>query len=141
VDVRRGDASTVADAPFDGMLINAGVTHPLDCWLDALARGGRMMLPVTAGIPAMGATLGKGVVALLTRGADDRFAARVVGLVAIYSAVGVRDDSLNERIGQALMGGPAQWQNVAALRRDRHEPLATCWLHTPASCFSTVQVS
>ena len=53
---------------FDAILVNAGVTHPLDVWLDALAPGGRMMLPLTAAMPAMGSTLGKGVVVLRDQG-------------------------------------------------------------------------
>ena len=36
------------DGPFDAMLVNAGVTHPLDSWLDALAPEGKLMLPLTA---------------------------------------------------------------------------------------------
>ena len=61
VDLHRGDASGQLDGAFDALLINAGVTHPLDSWLDAMAPGGRLMLPITAAMPAMGATLGKGV--------------------------------------------------------------------------------
>jgi protein-L-isoaspartate(D-aspartate) O-methyltransferase len=138
VDARHGDASGPIDGRFDAILVNAGVTHPLDGWLDALAPGGRMMLPITATMPAMGSTLGKGVVMLLTNQAPT-IAARVVTLVAVYSAVGVRDDSLNERVGKALMAGPPQWQAVSTLRRDPHEPAATCWLHGPTCCFATTR--
>ena len=49
------------DEAFDAILVNAGVTHPLDAWLDALAPGGRMILPMTATMPAMG-PIGKGFV-------------------------------------------------------------------------------
>jgi protein-L-isoaspartate(D-aspartate) O-methyltransferase len=38
VDVRHGDASQLPDETFDAILVNAGVTHPLDGWLDALGR-------------------------------------------------------------------------------------------------------
>ena len=75
---------------FDAILVNAGVTHPLDAWLDALAPGGRMILPITAAMPAMGSTLGKGLVFLLTR-TDDTIGARVMTMVAVYSAIGLRD--------------------------------------------------
>jgi len=47
VDVRHGDGSTVPGGPFDAMLINAGMTHPLEAWLDALAERGRIIVPLT----------------------------------------------------------------------------------------------
>jgi protein-L-isoaspartate(D-aspartate) O-methyltransferase len=136
VEAREGDASADVGGPFDAILINAGVTHPLDVWLDALAPGGRMILAITASMPAMGSTIGKGVVlAVASEGAQ--LSARVVNVVAVYSAVGVRDDTLNDRVGKALMAGPAKWQTVSTLRRAAHEPGETCWLHLPNCCFST----
>jgi protein-L-isoaspartate O-methyltransferase len=47
IEVRHGHGSAVIDEAFDAILVNAGVTHPLDVWLDALAPGGRMILPLT----------------------------------------------------------------------------------------------
>jgi hypothetical protein len=61
----------------------------------------------------------------------------VQAVVAIYSAVGVRDEPMNDRIGKALMAGPARWMAVRRLRRDAHEPAESCWLHGPTCCFST----
>jgi protein-L-isoaspartate(D-aspartate) O-methyltransferase len=138
VDVHCGDGSAPGGGRFDAILVNAGVTHPLDAWLDALAPGGRLMIPITAAMLAMGSTLGKGVVLKVERTQADTFAARVAGVVAVYSALGIRDEAMNERIGQALMGGPMKWQTVARLRRDAHEPSASCWLHGHTSCFSAV---
>ena len=120
---------------FDAILINAGVTHPLDAWLDALAPNGRMILPMTATMPAMG-PIGKGFVFLITRVADG-FAARLSGFVAIYSAVGIRDESLNAALGKAMMAGPQRAQAIARLRRDPHDPDPACWLHGPGFCLSS----
>jgi protein-L-isoaspartate(D-aspartate) O-methyltransferase len=135
VEARHGDAAGAIDGPFDAIVVNAGVTHPLDGWLDALADGGRMILPITGTMPAMGSTLGKGVVLLVTK-RGDRWAARVVNVVAVYSAVGIRDERLNERVGRALMGGPPQWTAVSDLRRDAHDAGDACWLHLPHCCFT-----
>jgi protein-L-isoaspartate(D-aspartate) O-methyltransferase len=135
VDVRHGNASAL-DGAFDAVLINAGVTHPLDAWLDSLTPRGRMVVPLTSMMPAMGTNLGKGLVWLLTKGDSGSFAARTIGLVSIYSAVGVRDDALNEKLGKAMMGGPGQWQAVTALRRDAHERSPACWFHTDRCCLS-----
>jgi protein-L-isoaspartate(D-aspartate) O-methyltransferase len=137
VEVREGDASQALAETFDAILVNAGVTHPLDTWLDALAPGGRMLLPLTGTIPGMAPTIGKGLAWLLTRKSDTDFPARAVGVVAIYSAVGVRDDDLNARVGKALMGGPREWQAVARLRRDAHDAGLSCWLHGPTWCWWT----
>ena len=57
-------------------------------------------------------------------------------MVAIYSAVGLRDDELNDRLGKAMAGGSMQWLAIKRLRRDAHEPAASCWLHGPSFCFS-----
>ena len=137
IEVRHGDASAQLPESFDGILINAGVTHPLDSWLDALAPRGHMLVPITTTMPAMGSTLGKGLVLLVSRDEAGRFAARVVTVVAVYSALGIRDPEMNERIGKAMMGGPAQWMAVKRLRRDPHEPDGSCWLHGRSCCFST----
>lgn len=135
VDARHGDGSQV-DGPFDAILVNAGVTHPLDAWLDALAPGGRIMLPLTAAMPAMGATIGKGIVMLIRLEPSGEWSARVQTVVAVYSAIGLRDETMNEQVGKALGAGLARWMAVTRLRRDAHEPAATCWLHGSTSCFS-----
>jgi protein-L-isoaspartate(D-aspartate) O-methyltransferase len=131
----RGDAvADRFDERFDAILINAGVTHPLDAWLDALAPGGRMILPLTATMPAMG-TIGKGFVFLIQRG-DAGFSARLNGFIAIYSALGIRDESLNTALGKAMMSGPQGANGVARVRRDAHDPVDACWLHAPSFCLS-----
>lgn len=137
VDVRHGDASQPAGEIFDAILVNAGVTHPLDEWLDALAPGGRMILPLTSTMVPMGATIGKGLVFVITRDTESAFSARVMTVVAIYSAIGIRDADLNDRLGKAMMAGPARWQAVTRLRRDAHDPSSSCWLHAATFCLST----
>ena len=115
--------------------MNAGVTHPLAGWLDALAPGGRMMLPLTTQMPSMAPTLGKGLVLLVTRDEADTFAARVITVVAVYSALGIRDPEMNTRLGLAMSAGPVKWMGVTRLRRDTHEATPSCWLHGPSCCF------
>lgn len=134
VDVRHGDASQRLDESFDAILVNAGVTHPQDTWLDALAAGGRMILPVTSDMQAMGPTLGKGLVVVLTKQDQADWSARVLTVVAVYSAEGLRSAAMNERVGKALMAGPMAWQKVSRLRRDAHEPSPACWLHGDTFC-------
>jgi protein-L-isoaspartate(D-aspartate) O-methyltransferase len=129
----EGAAANLGDT-FDAILVNAGVTHPLDAWLDALAPNGRMILPLTASMPAMG-PIGKGFVFLIRRDGDG-FSAQLNGFVAIYSAVGIRDEFLNASLGKAMMGGSLRAQSVTTLRRDPHQPNPACWLHGPSFCLS-----
>jgi protein-L-isoaspartate(D-aspartate) O-methyltransferase len=136
VEVAHSDGSGPIEGAFDAILVNAGVTHPLDVWLDAVAPGGRMILPLTGAMIAMGSNIGKGLVLLLTRQETGDFSARVLTFVAIYSARGVRDTEMNDLLGKAMIGGPAGWQALKRLRRDRHERAPGCWLHGPRFCFS-----
>ena len=52
VEVRHGNGGgPFDDGEFNAILVNAGVTHPLTAWLDALAPGGRIVLPLTGTMP------------------------------------------------------------------------------------------
>lgn len=131
VDVRLGNATGLAGESFDAILVSAGVTHPQRTWLDALALGGRMILSLTATMPAMG-PLGKGFSAVFTKTGNDTFSARVLAMTAIYSGVGLRDESLNTQLGQAMMRSP--FPRISSLRTDAHLPSASCWLHSEEFC-------
>ncbi len=134
VEVRQGDGSDLGAQTFDAMLINAGVTHPLPSWLDALSTNGRILMPITVTMPGMG-TIGKGPMILATNtGNKDRMAARLAGFVAIYSALGIRDESTSAIVGQVLKKAP--FAPIKSLRRDGHTEGPTCWLHTAHSCVS-----
>jgi protein-L-isoaspartate(D-aspartate) O-methyltransferase len=113
--------------------VNAGVTHPLDGWLRALAENGRIILPLTV---AMNSQIGKGLLVLAARLAGDAsFDARVLGFVAIYNAVGLRDDAVAKQLGAALARNP--FPPLKHLRRDSHEAGASCWMHGSGWCLST----
>lgn len=144
VDLRHGDGTGALGETFDAILVNAGVTHPQDTWLDALSAEGRMVLPLTVTSPAMG-TISKGLMTRVSRRAAvetppgaaaplDGFDMRVMTLVAIYAGIGLRDEKINEQLGAALMRGP--FPPLKRLRRDAHEPTSACWVHAPGCCFS-----
>jgi hypothetical protein len=63
---------------------------------------------------------------------DEQFEASVVTMVAIYSAIGLRDPALNARLGAALKRG--MFPRITRLRRDAHDESSSCWLHAPAFC-------
>jgi protein-L-isoaspartate(D-aspartate) O-methyltransferase len=133
VEVRTADGTGPIDERFDAVLVNTGVTHPPLAWLDALSPGGRMVLPLTATMPAMG-TIGKGIAILLSRTPADDIAASTLSFVAIYSAVGLRDPALNAAVGRAMMAAP--FPRLRRLRRDAHAQTPACWLHATDWCLS-----
>jgi protein-L-isoaspartate(D-aspartate) O-methyltransferase len=134
--VRHGNGvDGLGEDSHDAILVNAGMTHPHEAWLAALKPGGRLAVPLTFTLPQMG-SIGKGAIALVTRSATgDEFSARVIGMVAIYSAVGIRDESLNAGLLDAYKRGP--WPGFTRLRRDAHDESSACWLHGRTFCLST----
>ena len=99
--------------------------------LERLRAGGRMVLPLTM---AMGATLGKGVVAKIVRGAGG-FAAQVITFVAIYSCTSVRDAQIEPLLAKALSTGALF--KMKSVRLDAHESGETCVLHGRDVCLSS----
>jgi len=132
IEVVRGDGSDTRGEAFDAILVNVGVTHPLDAWLEALKPGGRLVLPLTC---TMGSNVGKGFVLLISAsGEGEAMDVRVITMVAVYSAAGIRDRTMNDRLGKAFMRGP--WPSIKRLRRDSHEASPSCWLHGDSFCLS-----
>ena len=115
----------------DAVFVNAGATHPLPQWVDALDLGGRLLIPLTASKGPEG--FGSGGMFLIRR-TRAGFSAACVSGVAIYPCVGVRDSDLNLELWR-LRGTE---NRVHSFRRDRHERDATCWLHTRYGCLSTL---
>jgi protein-L-isoaspartate(D-aspartate) O-methyltransferase len=132
-EARHSD-STHVDGPFDAILVNAGVTHPQESWLEALAPGGRILLPMTVAMPAMGPALGKGVMVLISKTADGALVPEVLSFVGIYSAIGLRDAAIEAALGQAMRR--TSFPNLTRLRRDAHPHAEGCWLHTERFCLS-----
>lgn len=132
----HGDATAIPGGPFDAILVNAGVTHVLPHWLENLAPGGRMLIPLTATMagpfgPAM-ANIGKGIMVMITKA--EQLDARLVTFVAIYSAIGLRDDGVNAKIGAALARNP--YPQLKRLRFDPHDAVDSCWIHDDRGCWS-----
>ena len=134
VEARWGNGVEIHGETFDSILVSFGMTHPHEAWLEALGPRGRLVLRLTCTMDQMG-SIGKDVI-LLISGTDDGDAldVRVVTMVAIYSAVGIRDATMNDRLGKAFMRGP--WPSIKRLRLDSHEPSPSCWLHGNRFCFA-----
>ena len=92
-----------------------------------------MALPLTV---AMSPSIGKGLMVMITRvAASPEFDARLIGMVVIYNAIGLRDDAAGRQVGLAMQKHP--FPPLQRLRRDAHEPSPSCWLHQDGACLST----
>lgn len=139
VSVHRGDGTDFDMERCNAMLINAGVTHPHPKWLERLNQGGNLVLPLTMATGmGMGANLGRGVMAKITRQARG-FSARVVSVVTIYSCVGMRDAQLEQALGKAMATG--NLFKLRSLRLDTHAPTDTCLVHCAYLCYSSEEIA
>jgi protein-L-isoaspartate(D-aspartate) O-methyltransferase len=102
--------------------------------IDALAQGGRLIVPLTVAMPP-GSTIGKGLAFLLSR-QGDAVEARLLNMVAIYNAARFRDAATESLLMTAMRR--QDFASVRRLRRDSHEPAETCWLHAPGGCLSSM---
>ena len=127
-----GDALALAEENYDVIFSSAGMASIPTVWLDSLAAGGRMMVPLTG-------TNGSGFTFHFRRIDDGLFDAKLESFVRFYPCLGLRDSVDLTRLDKALAGGRAPF--VTTLRRDRHAEDGQCWLHTPDWCLSTERPS
>ena len=135
--VVSGDGTTMLFDRADVIYVNAGVTRPAESWLDNLADGGRLLLPLSSkeAFDANKITDGRlhGAVFLITRrGAE--FQARMVGPVRIIPCEGMRDDASERALATALSRGGAE--KVTRLYRHREIAEDKCWLRAPGWCLA-----
>ena len=130
VELITGDGGEFDPGSVDAIFVNAGVTHPQALWLDRLKDGGRLLIPLTFDV---GGGIGKGVMMLVQR-EGERYSARLVSLVMIYSSPSIRNAEMNATIARQI--GSKKVFSVQSLRRDAHEEEEMCWLHGPGFCFS-----
>jgi protein-L-isoaspartate(D-aspartate) O-methyltransferase len=126
------DGSSCNLGTVDALLINAGATHPAAIWLDALAPGGRLILPLTIDNRT-------GSVLKVTRLASGGHTARFISEVGIFPCEGARSRRANKQLKAAFQSGAQN--TVRSLRPDGHRPNRTCWLHGADFCLSRSAVS
>jgi protein-L-isoaspartate(D-aspartate) O-methyltransferase len=127
--VHHGDAAVPIDGEWDVIVAFAGATAPQAWWLDSLADGGRLLLPMTVADFAI-----TGFMLRLDRHGDELLA-RSVGRVGFYPCIGARTPEGEAALRQAL-GDTAGQQGLRCLRRDPHDKDESCWLHGDGWCLS-----
>jgi protein-L-isoaspartate(D-aspartate) O-methyltransferase len=137
ITVRHGNGSGDLLERADVIVVHAGASHVLEPWLDAMADGGRLLVPLTVALPGMPDGIGKGMMLLVTR-RGDAWEARVQSTmpVAIYSLKDVRDEQIAGALGRAMMTGALL--KATTVRRDPHEPAASCVVHDATTCLSAI---
>jgi len=132
-----GDGSKLP-TPLDAILVNAGATHPRPEWLDALADGGRLVVPITVRFPIPGrpAGFGSGFALRLERVSAQRFLCRPVAPIAIYDCEGARHPAMEDKL-KDILRNPFGLAAVKVLRRDPHEKTGSCVIHADGWCLST----
>jgi protein-L-isoaspartate(D-aspartate) O-methyltransferase len=118
---------------FDAIFVNAGCTRPHSIWLDQLAVGGRLLIPLTVGLPTMPG-IGAGSMLLVTRG-ETEYSAKFTSLVGIFHCEGARSAGEEALLAKAFAGGDRG--SVCRLRRDAHGSGPNCWLHASDVCLES----
>jgi protein-L-isoaspartate(D-aspartate) O-methyltransferase len=146
--IEADGASTPLD-PADVIYVNAGVTHPVELWLDALREGGRLIIPLTSdanfagpGSTApdpmnLGRSLRKGAYFQIER-RGAAFEAHGLCPVMIIAAEGAaRDKDFEPALTAALEKGG--WKRVSRLVRagaSEGVPDEQCWLRGHGWCLA-----
>jgi protein-L-isoaspartate(D-aspartate) O-methyltransferase len=139
VEIVAGDGAVAPFGVADVIYVNAGTTRPAQAWLDNLAEGGRLMLPLTTD----GGFTGKGGLPdpIERHGAFFRierqghdFLAQWITPVAIIPCESCRDAESEAALSAAFANGG--WEKVARLYRHDNVPEDRVWLRAPGWCLA-----
>jgi protein-L-isoaspartate(D-aspartate) O-methyltransferase len=137
VEVIKGDGALVSFNEADVIYVNAGCTRPAESWLDRLADGGRLILPMTSdqgfGASSPEQMARSGAVFRIERRGHDYFATWI-SRVAIFPCAGSRDEVSERALAEAFAKGG--WQRVTRLYRDQEIPEERCWLRGAGWCLA-----
>jgi protein-L-isoaspartate(D-aspartate) O-methyltransferase len=128
VEVIQGDGAVAQFDAADVIYVNAGCTRPAESWIDRLADGGRLILPMTSnkgfGSPSE-AMASSGAVFRITRRGEEYFA-DWISAVAIFPCAGSRDEVSERALAEAF--AKQGWQRVTRLYRHQDIPEERCWV-------------
>jgi protein-L-isoaspartate(D-aspartate) O-methyltransferase len=134
VQVVHGDGATVSAPASDAVMINAGVTHPQPGWMECLAEGGRMLLPLCVGIPE---NPGK-VLAVQIKRKRAGFAADPHSIFGLYSSPSLRDPARQALLHAGLHS--KRMVGLKSVRLEEHAQEESCIAHAEGFCLSVTEV-
>ena len=133
-----GNVRVLAASAAEGVLpaadviyVNAGATHPLPSWLDALKPGGRLVFPLTP-------EHGYGGMLLVTRRDSASYAASIIARVAFIPCIGARDEAASQSLASAFDARPIE--AVRSLRRGE-QPDGSAWYVGAGWWLSTAEIA
>jgi len=137
VAVIEGDGTQTAFDAADVIYVNAGCTQPAARWLDGLADGGRLIMPMTSdqgfgGIAPERMASAGAVFRIERQGAN--YLARWISPVAIFPCAGGRDVASEQALAEAFARGG--WQKVTRLYPEQDISDERCWLRGPDWCLA-----
>jgi protein-L-isoaspartate(D-aspartate) O-methyltransferase len=137
VEIVEGDGALVSFDQADVIYVNAGCTQPAESWLDRLADGGRLILPMTSGqgfgAKSLERMASAGAVFRIERRGKD-YLAYWISPVAIFPCAGSRDEVSERALVEAFAKGG--WQRVTRLYRNQEIPEERCWLRGSGWCLA-----
>ncbi len=146
VKVLAADITSCTLEPADAIMFNAGATHPLDRWIDALKDGGRLVFPLIQwpGGAKWGdkhnPRAGWGVEIRIQR-IGQRYSARSLGNVMVFPCLGALNAEADRLLVDALRTARDFLRSfpkfIRSFRRDFHDKEPECWLHGSNYCFSS----
>jgi protein-L-isoaspartate(D-aspartate) O-methyltransferase len=132
VSIIEGDGTSVAFDEADVIYVNAGCTKPVESWLDRLANGGRLILPLTSDQGFGGRSpermASAGAVFRIERRGED-YLAKWISPVAIFPCAGSRDEASERLLADAFTKGG--WERVTRLYRNQSIADENCWIRGP----------
>jgi protein-L-isoaspartate(D-aspartate) O-methyltransferase len=143
VSVLQGDGSTEPFDAADVIYVNAGVTHPVESWLDGLSDGGRLIIPLTtdANFPSVGRAafdparaMRSGAYFRIQRQGEAFEARGLLPTLIIPAEGGARDRDAEAALATAFEKGG--WNTVTRLVRGDAVPEERCWLRGRGWCLA-----
>jgi len=137
VEIIEGDGAQVSFDSAHVIYINAGCTQVAERWLDSLADGGRLILPMTSdqgfgGVASERMSSAGAVFRIERRGWD--YQVSWISAVAIFPCAGSRDEPSERALAEAFARGG--WEKVTRLYRDQNIRDERCWLRGPGWCLA-----
>ena len=126
IDVVHDDGCQHDSGVAQVIIVNAGASSPAPLWLDSLDLNGRLLLPLTV-------ENRRGPLLLIKRLALGYDVQTLRG-IEIFPCHGARSLEMETHLQVALWKG--ETSNIRSLRRDRHQPGESCWLHGDDYCLS-----
>ena len=136
VTIVEGDGAQVPFDAADVIYVNAGCTRPAARWLDNLADGGRLILPMTSdkGFGGLAERIERAGAVFRIERSGEAYHAFWISPVAIIPCAGNRDEASERALAEAFARGG--WQKVTRLYRNREIAEELCWVRGPDWCLA-----